>query len=90
MDAEVVEPRLEQAAEGVERHLEPAAERRAGSAGSRSLRRDRPARFSTRLTVAGDTPARVAALVGVCPSNIILTIRSRPSGVSLAFLCMFI
>ena len=46
---QVVEPRLEQVAEGVERRLEQAAERRAGSAGSRSLRRDRPARFSTRL-----------------------------------------
>ena len=40
----------------VERRREQAAERRAGSAGSRSLSRDRPARFSTRLTVAGDTP----------------------------------
>ena len=41
------------------------------------------------LAVTGDTPATAAALAGVCPSNIILTIRSRPSGVSLAFLCMF-
>ena len=32
---------------GVERRREQAAERRAGSAGSRSLSRDRPARFST-------------------------------------------
>ena len=45
----VVEPRLEQVPEGVERRWEQAAERRASSAGSRSLGRDRPARFSTRL-----------------------------------------
>ena len=46
----------------------------------------------------GDTPATAAAFAGVCLwfgqahqlSNIILTLRSRPSGVSLACLCMFI
>ena len=47
-------------------------------------------RTSHFLAVTGDTPATAAAFAGVCPSNIILTLRSRPSGVSLAFLCMFI
>ena len=45
---------------------------------------ERTSHFST---VTGDMPV---TLVGVCPSNIILTLRSWPSGVSLAFLCMFI
>ena len=47
-------------------------------------------RTSHFLAVTGHTPATAAALADVCPSNIILTIRSRPSGVSLACLCMFI
>ena len=47
-------------------------------------------RISHFLAVTGDTPAAAAALAGVYPSNVILTLRSRSSGISLAFLCRFI
>jgi hypothetical protein len=40
--------------------------------------------------VRGQTPAARAAASGVCPLNTCLTIRSRPKGVSRAFLWMFI
>ena len=40
-------------------------------------------RASHFFAVPGHTPARATAFAGVCPFNIILTILSRPSGVSL-------
>src|SRR5262249_40848334 len=41
-------------------------------------------------TVRGQTPAASATASGVCPLSTCRTIRSRPRGVSRAFLCMFI
>jgi len=47
-------------------------------------------RFNHLRAVRGQTPAACAAASGVRPLRIARTIRSRPSGVSRAFLCMFI
>jgi hypothetical protein len=41
-------------------------------------------------TVRGQTPAASATASGVCPLSTCRTIRSRPRGVSRAFLCTFI
>jgi hypothetical protein len=62
----------------------------------RELRSVNPARPSLRKrsnhfrTVRGQTPAARAAASAVCPLSTCITTRSRPNGVSRAFLCMFI
>ena len=59
----------------------------------RSLRPSTPSALkrATHLrTVRGQTPAARAAASGVCPLSTPFTTRSRPSGVSRAFLWMFI
>ena len=50
-------------------------------------RRYRPTHLRT---VRGQTSAASATVSGVCPLSTCRTIRSRPRGVSRAFLCMFI
>jgi hypothetical protein len=47
-------------------------------------------RFNHLRAVRGQTPAARAVASGICPLRIARTIRSRPRGVSRAFLCTFI